>query len=176
MGFSSLLTEAKVPFMERIENLSTTPVEDGDRQRDKGDHHDGRRDAERPQSGQPADQNITSQRMNWPISTSVNSTTTDRTAVSAVVVPVRCSTPIMSRTVVLPDVESDRHDHLADQAHRDERQPRHVVVGDWCLQRYVTDQPDSEYAKPGSRCAEQPLTTPWNNGPRGSSDGVSETR
>jgi hypothetical protein len=82
LGFSSLLTEAKVPFMERIENLSTTPLRTVIVSATRATTTmvaETRNGAIR--STCPT-RNITSQRMNWPISTSVNSTTSDRTAVS----------------------------------------------------------------------------------------------
>ena len=79
-GLISLLAEAKVLFMVRIANLSTTPLRSvivSTVSRTTTMVADRRNGAMRSTS---PTRKRTSQRMNWPISTKVNSTTSDSPA------------------------------------------------------------------------------------------------
>lgn len=78
-GLISLLAEAKVLFMVRMANFSTTPLSRvmvSTTSRATTMVADSRNGAIR--SSRPT-RKLTSQRVNWPISTQVNSTTSDST-------------------------------------------------------------------------------------------------
>ena len=77
--------------------------------------------------------------------------------------------------LVLPDVEVDDHQDLADDADDDHGEPRPArCVRAGILRPHVPHQPHREDAEPVTDRARRAADQPWKSGPRGSSDGVND--